>query len=161
MLIRLIILVALLLGAYFGYVRDRFIEYPIEMKLSSKNGASIQTRVQWRDSDSLQFEKVGSSILYSYKIEKLDWLSQAKLFFLPISSGPKEDLFNNEDIDLQVVHAAGLDSEIDRLGKQLSRLKGRVGLRLPEAEQNTVKREIENLEIKIKELVHRRSLIDD
>lgn len=98
MLIRVFLLLIILAGAYFGFLRDRFVSYPINTTLTNKDGVSIPAKITSRSPSSVQFEKRGQSTLYTFEIEDLSLFSQAKLKILPVSPGAEEALSNNESV---------------------------------------------------------------
>ena len=82
---------------------------PEELKLTNKDGVDIRITPIRRDEENIYFRKEKDSILYSYAIEELSFLSKCKVLLYPKSSeqGPWLDFpsgQSTEEIHLQAMY---------------------------------------------------------
>lgn len=155
MKVQLILIVLALTAAYFFYVRDRYVHYPVEVSLADKENRNIEARVLWRNSQKVQFEKPGNSRLYFYEIDQLSYLSRIKLAFLPISKTKPVRYFEDANKDLQGIHADGIRAEMQKIQSKINAIDAKARLTRSIVDANTYEGQIENLEIKLNNLSER------
>jgi|GEM_PF-4300084 len=136
--------------AYFFYVRDRYVDYPIAVTLTDQQKRSVDAQILWRDASRIQFEKPQDSRLYFYEIDQLSWWSRAKIVFLPISQAKAVGYMKNNNI--QRIHIDALKKEHSTKSAELAQLNLLAGTSLSTIETNTLERQIEALERKLAEL---------
>ncbi len=145
-----IVFIAIVAGAYFGFLRDRYIEYPIQTSLTNLEGEVISVWILGRDAHSIQLKKAGDAQFYDYPLNRLSWFSRAKVCFLPITRAPVSGaavVLESEEVS--TMHLQGLEKRLVELTKEMKLLHYEFSSKASVLEKESVASKIEILQTRI------------
>lgn len=156
-LLKLLILVGILAAAYFGFLRDKYVQYPIDISLTNLEGQNLSVRLLGRSAHIVQFKRSGEAEVIEYRVDQLDSISKAKLAFLPNvryrkSAGTSFGSATSETSDL---HMQGMVEELEKFEMEMKLLRVKLKSQTNSVERNHVQREIDILDEKTNKLKYK------
>jgi len=138
-------------GTYFGFFRDNYIAYPIDLSLANVDGQVLSIHLLGRSDRFVQFRRHGVDRVFKYPISELSVVSKVKVIFLPnIRYIDLEEIPQGESgSSTSELHQQGMEQEIAELHLQLQLLDFKLESKPNPTEKKHVRHEIKILENKV------------
>ncbi|HAV14416.1 MAG TPA: hypothetical protein DCX06_13135 [Opitutae bacterium] len=156
--LKIVLLIAIVAGGYFGVYRDKFLQYPYSVSLTNMDGEVLNVNLLGRSSRMVQFKKTGDQMLYEYPISKLNVVSKVKLTFYPNKLVRKSSSGSSSGSDVSEMHLQGMNDEMERYVEQMKLLRVKLKSKSNPVERGHVQHEIDLLQEKINVLVYKMEL---
>lgn len=155
--LKFLIFVVFVAGAYFGFLRDKYIEYPINVSLANTDGKILSVRLLGRSERFVQFKKYGNDTVFDYRVDELSIVSKVKLVFLPnvryTDPGGRSSVRGTSETS--ELHLQGMEKELAEYYIQVKLLISKHQSKVNPVKKAHVQHEIEILDEKIKKLKYK------
>lgn len=162
--LKVAVFIVIVAGVYFAFLRDRFIDYPIQMTLTNVDGEALSVYIIGRSERVVQFQKTGGSQVFDFSTSRLNTLSKVKLTFLPkttesagaeYTGGAEGESHNGSEVSN--MHLQGMQDKMQVYMDERARLEGEYRNIVPGASTSNVDAELRLLDLKISKLTKQMS----
>ena len=155
--IKLLLLLAVIAAAYFGFLRDRYLSYPINTSVANLEGKILPVQMVGRTDRIIQFRKSGMDRVFTYAIDDLSVVSKAKIAFFPKASyqDPTRGPANSRTSETSELHMQGMEKEMADYNVKMRLLRAKLESMPSNVEKRQVFHEIKLLENKINVLKYK------
>ena len=160
--IQLLVFLGVIAGGYFGFFRDRYISYPIDLSMANTEGQVLSVRLLGRTDQLVQFQKPGVDRVFNYSVSDLSAFSKVKLAFLPKvrHEGTLVERPNEGSRETSELHFKGMQKELAELSVQLELLDARLDSKTSKAEKDGVRHDIKLVKNKVEMLKYQMEVFE-
>ncbi|NBB78557.1 MAG: hypothetical protein GVY36_03820 [Verrucomicrobia bacterium] len=146
-------------GIGFYVLRGQVLNFPVQMEITNSRGDTLDASVYGRDDSEVFFKLKGKNKMFEYPLSKLGTWTRLKLYLYPQnrSSSTRHSSSTRQATDqsLSSIHRSSMVEHLNDLRRDRKVLEKKLNAVPSKAEKQTVKAELDLLELNIKRLEYR------